>query len=523
MKMNYLSFLFLFISLSLQAQDFKTKSISLFKNGMVFFHKTGKVNTSKGTLKLEGLPIASAPNATPTNAFARNNYNGSPVPVLFGSVWFEAKGNQILQTRVFEERQEQENPITDPAQLIQNNLNKTLTFRLKDDPVDYSGTILSVNGNNVFLRMEQGWKQVLLSQIDYFDIETPTLSTTAPMMKKVISLDFEKAIKEQELGLMYMQRGISWTPNYYLVITGDKKAKLSLKANVMNDIEDLVAVDFNFVLGIPSFQFSYMQDPLFSSQRLVDFLNSLNSRSDNRSFMTNAITTQRARVIRDINPFNASDNMQVLEDEDLFFYKKTKLSLPKGGRMLVHLLETNIEYEDIYSVLLSKGFGGTNQDEGQRNKVWHSLKFENNSGYPLTTGSIFFLKQEGEVRSPISQNQLDFVPTGQMAKVKMTQVPDISVLDSEKEIDRQRDVRNYWDLVTVEATVEVGNFKKHTVNLEVEREITGELIETDHPWETYPITRNLNADNQVNFTSWTFELKPGEKKKITYRYKVYVN
>lgn len=523
MKINLLLFIFLFVGISLQAQAFKTKSISLFKNGMVFFHKKGTVNASKGTLQLDELPIANSSNVQPTNAFARNNYTGSPIPVLFGSVWFEAKGNQILQTRVFEETGEQENPITDPTQLIQNNLNKTLTFRLKDDPVDYSGTILSVNSNTIFLRMEQGWKQILLSQIDYFDIEAPTLSTIAPMMKKVISLDFENAIRAQELDLMYMQRGISWTPNYYLSIVGDKKAKLSLKANVMNDIEDLVDVDFNFVLGIPSFQFSYMQDPLFSSQRLVDFLGSLNSRPNNQAFMANVITSQRARVSRDINPFDAADNIQVLEDEDLFFYKKTKLSLPKGGRMLVHLLETDIAYEDIYSVQLPKGFGGTNQQEGQRNKVWHSLKFENNSGYPLTTGSIFFIKQDGVERSPVSQNQLDFVPTGQMAKVKMTQVPDISVLDSEKEIDRQRDVRNYWDLVTVEATVEVGNFKKHAVNLEVEREITGELIETDHPWQAYPITRNLNADNQVNFTSWTFELKPGEKKKITYRYKVYVN
>ena len=525
MKTYWLTVLISFLFIPLQGQEFKTKSISVFKNGMVFFHKGAEVNASSGQVKLTDLPIANAPDEPVSNSYYGVASRSSAIPVLFGSVWFNAEGNQLLQTAVFEEEVSEKQVINDPIQLIHENVNNKLIFRLKDDPVTREGKILAVNGTAVFLKMEAGWKQVLVSQIDYFDFEEePLLSSTIKKQKKVVRLDFRKPASRQSLDLMYMQRRISWLPNYFLTIQGNNKAKLSLEANLINDIEDLNEVDINFVLGIPSFQFSQMEDPLFSAQRLVDFLAGLNSGSQDRAFLTNAITSQRAAVNRDFNPADFPDDLEGLEQEDLFFYKKSKITLPKGGRMLVHLLETEIEYEDVYSVQLSKGFSGINRDESFRNKVWHSLKFKNDSGFPLTTGSIFFMKASAGKSSPISQNQLDFVPNGQYAKVKMTQVPDISVVDSEKEIKRLENVRDkYWDLVTVEGTVEISNFKNHAVILEVEREITGALLKTDHPWESFPITRNLNAQNQINYVNWTFELKPGEKKKIIYQYEIYVD
>lgn len=525
MKRTLLLFLSSCIFPLLKAQEFNTESITVFKNGISFFYKTTQIDASSGQVKLRALPI-NEPTKSENPVY---NRIGATIPVLFGSVWFSSPQNPINRTAVFTESITKEEKTTSLNDILLNNLDKTVRFRLKEETTIFSGTVFSLENNILLVQMDKGWRQFPVGYVEYFDFEErPNLSKTTTTQQKVVQLDFEQKKKNTPVELMYMQRGISWMPNYQLQLLGENKAKLSLRANLINDIEDLEEVSINFVVGIPSFSFSYVQEPLFSGQSLVEFLTYLGrTPDDNRSYnYSNTITTQRA-TLNFARPTNGYEGIESdegsLSKEDLFFYKKEKINLPKGGRMAIDLLETTFDYEDVYSVELSKGFSGINKDDNFRNKVWHSLKFKNASGYPLTTGPISFIRNDKGSKSPISQNQLDFVPVGQLAKVKMSQVPDISVLDQEKEIDRQDFARDRWDLVTVEATIEVSNFKNQEVSLEIEREIEGELLKSDLPWESYSIVKNLNARNPVNYASWNFKLKAGEKKKITYSYKIYVN
>ena len=519
--MKTITFLFaIFCGTVAAAQTFETKSVSLFKNGTAFFHKTATLDASSGAVLLDELPVSSDGNANAAHL-------GDDIPVLFGSVWFSSANNPLLKTSVFQQEIQEEAALSTASSILQHNLNKTLKFKLRQEETLHQGTLVSLKGETLLVKMEEGWKQISLSSVDYFDFEeTPTLTKTWNDSKEVLKLDFEKRQKAVPVDLIYMQKGISWVPNYHFELQGDNRARLSLHANVINDLEDLENVEINFVLGIPSFSFSHLDEPLFSGQPLSSFLANLNQRSHTTASFANVITQQRAYVNRPttaISDHSAIDDSGNLSKEDLFFYKKEQISLPSGGRMLVQLLETEVTFEDIYSVQLSESFNGRNSGTSEENIVWHSLKFKNNSGLPLSTGTISFVKNEAGQATPVSQSQLNFVPAGQMAKVKMSQVPDISVFDYDKEVERQDRVRNNWDLVTVESTLEVANFKDQEVQLEVEREITGELIKSDYPWESYSIVENLSAFNQKNKVCWDFTLKPGEKRKVTYRYKVLVH
>lgn len=506
--------------------NFHTKRISIFKNGIAFFHKNGEVDASSGQVKFDELPIGNLASRNDVSAHPRER---EPASVIFGSVWFSSTTNPLLRTSVFKEEAGTQEALLNLTDLLSHNLEKTIGFTLKNDPASYSGRIMSIQDDVLLIKMDKGWKQIAVAAIDRFDFEEqPNLYQNKIAQKTVLQLDFAQPQKAVPIDLMYFQKGLSWLPNYHLQLLGGHKASISLKANVFNEVEDLENVAVNFVMGLPSF--SNIPEPLFSKQSLASFMSDLsrNPRSSSSHYTESVVTHTRASVNYQVSkdPFlNDPDTEGEMSDEDLFFYTKENFSLPKGGKMLIHLLETDISYEDSYSVRLDKDlrrYGRHSQES--RNAVWHSLKFKNESGLPLPTGAISFVKDEKGSKYPISQNHLDFVPAGLMARVKMTEVPDIVVLDDEKVKDTQQHGQDDGKLLTIEAIVEVSNFKRKEITLEIEREVAGELIDSDVPWtQGHAGTQNLNSLNQKNEVRWVLSLQPGEKKTITYRYKLFVS
>lgn len=506
-------------------QHFQTKRISIFKNGIAFFHKNGEVDASGGQVKFDHLPIGGYTKENDETIHPRDR---SSTSVIFGSVWFSSSTNPLLRTSVYREEAETQEALLTLTDLLSHNLEKTIGFSLKNDPSSYSGKIMSIQDDVVLIRMDKGWKQISVEAIDHFEFEEePNLFRKKVAQKKVLQLDFAQSQKVAPIELMYFQRGLSWLPNYHLQLLGDQKAKLSLKANVYNEIEDLKDVAVNFVLGIPSL--SEVQEPLFSRQSLSKFMSGLGKISHSRSsqYTDSAMTRSRANAnyhVSEDTYLNDLNKEGEMNDEDLFYYTKENLSLPRGGRMLIHLLETDISYEDSYSVRLNKDLRRYDRhSKTSSNRVWHSLTFKNESGLPLPTGAISFVKDENGSKYPISQNHLDFVPAGLMAKVKMTEVPDIMVVDHEKVKDSQQNGLDEWKLLTIEAIVAVSNFKKKAITLDIEREVSGELVESDIPWiKGRAGAQNLNSLNPSHEVSWVLRLQPGEKKAITYRYKLLV-
>lgn len=503
------------------AKQFSTKRISIFLNGIVFFQKSGVLDASSKQVKFNEFPIGNFSGKDQVNEY---DHHGKNMAVLFGSVRFSSATNPLLQISVFNEALQTPVAITSITEILSNNLDKNIHFTLKGDSSSYSGKVISLSNDFLLVKLEKGWKQVALGTIDFLDFdENPNLFQEKVVQRKVLQLDFEREEKSVPVDLTYFQKGISWVPSYHLQLLGENKAKLSLKANLLNEVEDLQDVMVDFVMGIPSF--STIKEPLFSGQSLESFLGDMEHPPKYKSsYRSNSAIVRERGARNDVQVDHTQEGdagiAGDLSGEDQFAYTRANLNILKGSRMLVHLLDTEVTYEDIYSVRLKKVPSRGRFD----NIVWHNIKFKNNSGLPLPTGTIAFIKEEDGIISPISQNKLDFVPAGLFGGVKMTQVPDIAVFDTERSVEVEEKAGIKAKLLTLEVTLNISNFKRKSVTLEINQQIEGELLSSSHPWTTNTIgIQQKLPQSQSHEVRWTVPLQAGEQKKIIYSFKILLN
>jgi len=58
---------------------------------------------------------------------------------------------------------------------------------------------------------------------------------------------------QAEVGMVFIQRGVRWIPDYRIELLANGKAKVSLQGTVINDLADMENVDLRLVVGVPSF------------------------------------------------------------------------------------------------------------------------------------------------------------------------------------------------------------------------------------------------------------------------------
>jgi hypothetical protein len=133
--------------------------------------------------------------------------------------------------------------------------------------------------------------------------------------------------------------------------------------------------------------------------------------------------------------------------------------------------------------------------------------------------------------SPISQDLLKYTSLKDDVNVKLTEAPDVSVKFSEKEISREVNKKSvkesnnrvrYYDLVTVEAEIEIQNFKAKDIRMDTKRSTIGKLLETSEKWLLAPRLQNYDSYNPSTDVCWELDVKSGETKKIIYKYEIYV-
>lgn len=515
---NYILIFFLSIfSFTLFSQSsFTTNSISVFKDGTVFMDKSATLDASSGKVILSDLPFTM-------------DHQNPQTPIFFGTVLLTAPNNTIPSLKFFEETKNKNQDIQHMVPLLIANIDQKIKLSTLESNRTIEGVLKMVYNNTLVIKVANQWNQILVSDLKSFEFigEKEITQTQVQEVKRNWELEFSKKNKNQKVQLNYLQKGIAWFPQYYLQILGNQKAKLNLKGNLMNDLEDLNDVEVNFVVGVPAFKFGKIHDPIASHLNFQVLLNQIRSGKNSRE-KEYAIVYSPETYEEQVIAVDKAPDFEGLNNEDLFFYKKEKISLEKGDRVLLDFFETEIDYEDIYTVVIKKNVEkrnqyGNNSNEGGRNIVWHSLIFENKTDYPLTEGSIFFLKKEGDTNLPISQNEIEHTPPKAMVDVKMAIAKDIIVLDADKEIEREKNARNRnEDLVTIEGTIDVTNYQDKEVSLKIERSVKGMLLRSDLDWNLVSLTNQLNSRNPHNKAIWEFELKAGETKKITYTYQVYV-
>jgi hypothetical protein len=357
--------------------------------------------------------------------------------------------------------------------------------------------------------------------------------------RKSMQLDIQlaKPAGGKKLTVSYLAKGITWAPSYIVDITEPNKAQMSAKAEVINEACDLNGVMVQLVTGFPNLQFADIVSPLAMKENLAQFLQSLARGQSERgqvSVMSN-VMAQSAGRYRDqagnemMPAYGAAELGKVAED--LFLYPVEKVHLAKGQVGYLPLFTESIPYKHIYQwkipdyVTEEESYSYRSEREQGREpveEVWHCLKMENTTKVPWTTAPAEIVKEN----LILGQDTLNYTPVKGETTLRITQAVSVKAEQVELETNRKRDAAQLYghnyDLVTVEGKLSVTNFQEKTITLEITKTLSGEVKSSEPQAEIETLARGLSRMNAVRELTWTIELEPGQQKKLSYIYEVYV-
>lgn len=494
----------------------KISKMDIFKNGTAFVVSEGKIRLTQGIATIQGIPDA-----------------------VFGTLWVAPmeKGIQIEELKAVTEKKVVRYNAQSLFDILKANIGKKVVWQHHSEKTfSTTGTLESVTGTDERITiMLKNANQMITAQVsayyDYFEFAqdfTNQIDDTVVINSLQIKTNSNQS--DAAFQLVYFQSGIGWTPSYRIDLTDDKNAQLVLSASLINDAHNLANTRLNLVVGFPHFIYSDVESPLTMKQSLSQFLQSL-SGADNpytprysSPLANQSIMYERAMDMPSAADFGNFKALEGVAEEDLFFYDLPKVSLRKGERGQYNVFSASVPYVHIFEVNLPNALNsdGYAIERKEPNQVWHSIKLENKSSQPWTTGSAITF-QNGK---PLGQDILRYTTVKSSTTVKITQSPDIRVAEEEKETARKEDVRKkdgyYYDLVTISGEIVINNYKNKDARVILTRPITGKILTAEEKPKIIQPAMIRNALNLENRVEWEISLKAGEEKKINYTYEIFL-
>lgn len=533
MKKRILLFGGLFWAVLGQAQqNFKTQSVSIFKNNTAFFIKSGEVrpNAEKAWLwQSDSLPQA-----------------------LAGTFWLGSPSADLSSVRSMLEDKVEQKMVGSYQDMLDANDGKRVKLHLAGDSLPLEGKIqiikfqkekseqlyaLLANDKTIILSAGQ---LSSLKRVEFLD--TPNFTKEHKRKSPTIRADFKSAKANQPVDLMYLEKGLIWQPEYLVELLSDTKAKISMRAVITNEAEDVETQEMNLVAGVPNFKYAtQITDflkflyPTATQAAELAYLRQAAPQTFSNSFRNDSRMYDAPMMEADIAPDPSPDPSPIIGEsvEDLYYYPLKNIVLKKGERGIFDIFNNEVSVEHIYETNL-----GGNQATYSKNyvleksisKVEHNLEILNTSPYVWSSGTIMVVQNNNGKISPISQDRLDYTSMKKKEKVFLTEAPDVAVTRSEKEISRQVDEKKftrdrytyYYDLITVEGEVDIRNYKNKDINLETKYAIVGEPVESSVAWEQAKRPVQVQDMNGSTNVCWKQKIKAGEQTKIKYKYKMYV-
>lgn len=373
--------------------------------------------------------------------------------------------------------------------------------------------ILPQKSNLVKLKTDTGISYVAIDRIQTLSFKSePDAQLKDEYIRNTLTmaLDWQKNRNTKaKVGMMYLEKGIRWIPNYKVTIDGHGHAKVKLQATLVNDLTDLKDVNCNLVVGVPSFAFKGDVDPISLSETLAHVASSAAQDSRLRNSFSNSIMSQSVGYARDKDEeIGAAGQVKTesSKNEDLFVFNLKHLTLKKGERMVVPVQEYTVEYKDLYTFDLAiapppevqaqnNRINNSGQSDEQKladsNKVIHKIRLFNSSQQPFTTAPALIvvadtsnkpdskqgnLANDGEV---LAQGMMTYASPGSNADLTVTNAVDIKAKKEEKETSRTPDAVTWQDYkyarVNLAGTITLTNYMSKPVTVEITRKVLGRL------------------------------------------------
>lgn len=313
---------------------------------------------------------------------------------------------------------------------------------------------LPEKGSIILLRTYEGVRVVPVQSIKKVTFKDPPRSgLTEHEFRDLLTLKLGGEAKKggtARVGMVYLQKGIRWIPSYKIVMDGKGNAKIQLQATLLNEMIDLDDVTANLVVGVPSFAFKDTIDPIALQEAAAQLSQHFQEQSRTAYAFSNAIMSQSARMSEyrgqgDGGSAPAEEELTGMgKDEDLYVFTIEHITLGKGERLVVPLVEFDLGYEDVYTLDLPirppsdvrRNFSSQQHRELAEllnaPKVMHEIRMVNDSEWPITTAPalLFHGKQL------LGQGMTTYTAVGGSLDVTITAAVDIQVRVSAHETSR---------------------------------------------------------------------------------------
>ncbi|MCS6830335.1 MAG: hypothetical protein RMM08_05240 [Armatimonadota bacterium] len=418
-----------------------------------------------------------------------------------------------------------------------------------------TGDKLPAKSNILLLKTEEGTRAMNIDRVlDVTFLGDYATTTTRAEFRNLLTLHLNWANRQParstRVGMMYVQKGVRWIPQYRLVLDGKGGAKMFLQASLINELTDFRDATVDLVVGVPSFAYKDTRDPIGLQQTFAQL--SPYFRTDAGQVLSNAIMAQASRELgggaapspppSDLGPEVAGAGAS----EDLFVFTVKGVSLRKGERMTLPVSEYTLKYRDVYTLLIPP-VGSAPPDAPQPEpriaelqsalaapKVIHRVRLTNNTDHPFTTAPILLFSGN----TVLAQDTITYTPRGGALDIAIGTAVNIPVKQSDKELKRTAKATTIsgvdYTLVEMEGTLTLTNHSERAVELEVTRQVLGEVENTTPEAEVskptvagrlitfadgmgYP-AGSLNPLSQI---VWKFSLAPGKSIDLKCRWRYY--
>ena len=526
----------------------KITDVTVFKDGHAFIMRQGEANLEQGWCRTRDVPAA-----------------------MLGAFWAFAVGENVRVDFVkaqFVEVQESR-ACLNFDEIIQANVGKRISIQTNYQQKPYEGTLLGILQHEaedeietqrprpyrdrwgnirrrnipemqqqrkkqlalfVMLQTETGVRLIKRDQIRELVLpgEKPvTTHTEAKNVREIAVhvLDADKPLNgKARVGLITIQKGIRWIPDYRIRLLGKGKARLSLQGTVINDIAELEDAELRLVVGVPSFLMKGQLSPMALRKmglHLSAYFAPPAPGGGGQVDISNIIMSQSVRSIsreREQRTVSGPSIPSEGQQEDLFLYRKSGVTLKKGARAVVQLLDLTVPYEDIYTWTIApippkEMWRHLNTQQRQLMqrlggaKAMHEVRLTNTGSAPWTTGPAVLFK-EG---TPLAQQLLTYTSVNNTVDVPVTIATDLNTIKEEAETGREPNIRisgNTYTKVKLHGTLTVKNFKDRPVHIFITRKVIGAATAATFSATVLPVTVNASPCRMGSSSFMTADTPP---------------
>ena len=480
---------------------------------------------------------------------------------LEGTLWSSPNVKQIRKTITETEKKEQ----VPFSQITATYKNQRVTLYLRGE----NGKIEKISG--VVLDL---WKKKEFQWQEMVTLKCANGSMLTLLRSQIIGVESpafkaaERSVKEQkqawEFTLFpkaagkvifdYIAKTLNWTPAFKMTLLPEKKFTLTGSATVVNTGDELKNVKCVLWAGSPNIEnlnhFSPMAmvknaipAPLQVRPRAVHYA------SKARAFTMNDATAAAGEYVPSAP--GISGNMAPFEIGSL--------SLKKGEALVRTLGKAAGSYEN----LVRWQIPARQADDGRRvwktpgtptSNIWECLRFANPFKHPIPDTAV----EIADGSRVLAQIKGSWVNTGENATWEITRCHDVKATFAEQEAPssiKNRGVgvfqrlektsvkktprsanakestvavkggyiNGIWYRVTdIKGRIQLKNFRKTPVKLVIEMDYFGEFVSASGKPEKKALNHfgSLNPKNQL---LWNITLKPGESRKVDFRYNIIIN